>query len=174
MSQSTGPSVRVRRAQNPLLEIRTNERAEQSPSLWPLLYVLVLPTSGEFMRRLPQLKNLIIIRRRRARGIIPWPFRHHFLLKRRLASRRTGETFRLRRVRGTRRQKWFARGETPDNLCQLWEHKLFPRFQVGPSASVCRVGSIWAFVVETTDFSRPEEQWSQRGEGRTNNLTCRR
>ena len=131
--QSTGPSVRVRRAQNPLLEIRTSEL---SPSLWPLLYVLVLPTSGEFMRRLPQLKNLIIIRRRRARGIIPWPFRHHFLLKRRLASRRTGETFRLRRVRGTRRQKWFARGETPDNLCQLWEHKLFPRFQVGPSVRV--------------------------------------
>ena len=92
----------------------------------------------------------------------------------RLVSRRTGETFRLRRVRGTRRQKWLAHGETPDNLCQLGEHKLFPRFQVGPSASVCRVGSIWAFVVETTDFSRPEEQWSQRGEGRTNNLTCRR
>ena len=27
-----------------------------------------------------------------------------------------------------------VRGETTDNLCQPWEHKLFGRFQVGPSA----------------------------------------
>ena len=46
-----------------------------------------------------------------------------------------------------------VREETTDNLCQPWEHKLFRRFQVGPSASAS-VWSIWAYVVETTDFSR--------------------
>ena len=83
-------------------------RAEPSPSLRPLLYVLVLPTSGEFMLRLPQLKNLIIIRRGaaaafhgQARGIISRPFRNHFS-ERRLAWRGTDETFNPRRLRGTR------------------------------------------------------------------------